>query len=191
MSGLLIANFIKEIETYTNTRKPDQNNETQAEGNMVSQNENADAVNETIIIKDLFNFFASTSISNFINIDLTMPSPEDKERPQYNSKDILMILNMKGDELSLFYNHKPDVTIFFISWVLFWSFISFHYGKLYFNNENFDKAYEVVGELIKRDIRKAEYGQKENNEESDQSSFYQDIKRFKHKWSKVDQYKKQ
>lgn len=95
---------------------------------------------------------------------------------------------MKSTDLDLFYNYTPNTILFFVLWVLFWSLIGYHYGRLYFNHENFDKAYHVVGELIKRDIRSAEKeatnGKPQENI-SDSGSYFEDIKRFKHKWSKL------
>jgi len=43
-----------------------------------------------------------------------------------------------------------------ILWVFIWTVVSYYYGKIHFDSENIDKAYAVVAEFIKRDIKKVE-----------------------------------
>ena len=60
---------------------------------------------------------------------------------------------MKSDTLNRFYRLSPNSRLFFAVWVLFWTFIGYCIGVYFFNHVNFEKAYQILGEYINRDIK--------------------------------------
>ena len=146
---------------------------------------------DTVRIKDMFNMISSMSVTSFIAVGLSIPSPEDPTIPAYSSNDMVQLYTMKSGDLNKFYRYSPNTTLMLTLWVIAWTAIGYYVGVYFFNHVNFEKAYTVVGEFIKRDIKLLEKkdasGERSNDQEkyNDDSSYYEDTKALENKWKKL------
>jgi hypothetical protein len=131
---------------------------------------------------------SSVSISSFIAVGLTMPSPENKLKPAYTSKDLVQLYQMKSNDINTFYRYSPNTTLAVTLWVLFWTIVSYYFGVLHFDHDNLDKAHEVVRHIINAKIKLLEKfeGRLDRGDQDNESnsSYFEDIRKLKHKWAK-------
>jgi hypothetical protein len=111
---------------------------------------------EKVAIKDIFDMVTAISASSFIAVGLTIPSPENVTEPAHFANDLVQLYSMKKDDLGKFYRYTPNMTLLFFLWMFAGTLISYYYGTLNFDHDNIDKAYDVVREYIKRDIKQLE-----------------------------------
>ena len=110
---------------------------------------------------------SSLSVSSFIAVGLSIPSPEDPKSPAYSSNDMVQLYTMKSGDLNKFYRYSPNTTLMMILWVVTWTAIGFFVGVYFFDHINFEKAYTVVREFIKRDIKALERKQTNGDKSND------------------------
>ena len=147
MNGLVIAQVLSLIEqyAYNYTEKKNIQNHAPVYGNQ-----------KLIPIKDMFNMSAATSVTSFLAVGLSIPSSENKTLPAYTAQNMVRLYEMKHQELDRYYHYRPNQILLMII-IFFLSFLIFYWiGINKFNHVNIDKAYVIIGEFIKRDIKEAE-----------------------------------
>lgn len=86
-------------------------------------------------------------------VALSLPSPYNSGEPKYFAKDIVDMYKKKRMSLSSFSSNQ---TILYFIWIIFCCVVSWEIGKYYFDHVNYDKAYKVLEEFIKKGIQNAE-----------------------------------
>lgn len=128
---------------------------------------------------------AATSVTSFLAVGLSIPSSENATIPAYTAQNLVRLYAMKSQELDRYYHFRPNQIILLIIIFVLAFFIFYWIGVNKFDHTNIDKAYIIIGEYIKQDIKKAEKAQKnqdnenpsnlnENVEIGSQSSYYED-----------------
>ena len=118
--------------------------------------------NGRVAIKDILQMTASASMSSLITMGLTIPKPEQNSEPAYYSEDLIKLYSVKSADMETLVLHDDHS---FVMAIWFSTFIvcSYYFGKIKFDNDNIEKAYDVLDELIKRDIKKLKGEQIDHN----------------------------
>jgi len=177
-----MAQFLKNVEECAYNLILELNKNTNITGSVPLYQD------DRVAIKDIFNMITAVSSSSFLAVGLTIPSPENSTVPAYFSNDLVQLYSMKSDDLGKYYHYSPNRTLVFVLWMTLWTLVSYHFGTLNFDHDNIDKAYAVVREFIKRDIKDLERMKLNTKDTSDEffddSSYYEDLNAFKVKWAK-------
>lgn len=91
-------------------------------------------------------------MSSFITMGLTIPKPEQNSQPAYYSEDLInlySIISADMETLVMLDDYSFIMAIWFSTFIV----CSYYFGKIKFDNENIEKSYNVLDELIKRDIK--------------------------------------
>ena len=91
-------------------------------------------------------------MTSLITMGLTIPKPEEATKPAYYSEDLIKLYSVKSADMETLIvedNHTFVMGIWFATFIVG----SYYYGRLKFDSDNIEKAYDVLDELIKRDIK--------------------------------------
>ena len=105
-----------------------------------------------VAIKDIFQMTSAASISSMIATGLIVRSPEEETEPAYYSEDLIELYKVKSADMEVFVQ-KNDTSFFSAAWILLIILVSYFYGLNKFDHENISKAYDVLEEYVRRDIK--------------------------------------
>ena len=88
LNGLMLAELLYKIELLAFNISTELDTEYGVTGKVPVVNGHTYNTN-TVRIKDMFNMITSISVSSFIAVGLTIPSPEDPTKPAYSSSDLV------------------------------------------------------------------------------------------------------